>query len=127
MTEQLFFIVDIRRAWLGDPYVTLWRPRAAGYAWPLAWAGKYTLDQLQEAPGYYEKRDEDDRRRWAHFPVRCEDVEPLAIAPSPGRIDGDAGPVIPNNAAMRRRLLQMRFRLPMNLASDLVELERTAR
>lgn len=127
MTEQLFYIVDVRRSWRSDPFVTFWRPRAAGYAWPLIWAGKYTLEELQGAPDYYQKRDKDDRRRWGRFPVRCEDVEPLAIATPPGRIDDDAGPVIRNNAATRWSLLQMRFPLSMNPTSPLVELERTAR
>lgn len=43
MTE--FFIVDLRPEWRGNPYVTLWRPDDAGYAYPLPWAGRYSKAQ----------------------------------------------------------------------------------
>lgn len=37
--------------------------------------------------------------------VPCEVVDALAVAPKPGHIDGNAGPVVPNNRENWKKLL----------------------
>lgn len=101
-----FYIVDLRPEWRGNPYVTVWRPNNAGYAYPLPWAGKYAFGDLR--PGYHAKKN--DGRRWLRFPVPCDAVERLAIeCPADGRIDGNVGPVLPNTTAVRQALRQARY------------------
>ncbi|WP_336764370.1 hypothetical protein [Asaia sp. VD9] len=103
---SMYYIIDIRRD-LGRPYITLWRPDNAGYCWPLCWAGLYSKETIEEAHGYYFERE---GRKFVRFPVRADLVARIAVAPTPGRIDGDAGPVIPNTNKIRRYLVRNRLR-----------------
>ena len=93
LAEQFseFFIVSVAQTQRRDPYITVWRAQNAGYAWPLLWAGKYTRALVLSNMSYYNNGET--------LAVPCAIIEPMAIAPAPKRIDGDAGPVIPNNAA----------------------------
>jgi hypothetical protein len=96
-----FYIVDVRPEWRRHPYVTLWRPNDAGYAWPLPWAGRYHRDAL--VAGYHANKG--GGKQYLRFPVPCNIVERLAIpTPTPNTVDGDAGPVLPNDAKTRRAL-----------------------
>ena len=96
-----YYIADLRPEWRANPYITFWRAGNRGYAYPLSWAGRYGQAELIEAINYYWKRDGQTLIRFA---VHCTAVDRLSIAPAPGVIDGDAGPVVPNNAAARKRL-----------------------
>lgn len=108
--QQLFYIVDVRAQFRGNRYVTLWRPDDAGYAYPLPWAGKYSQERIDANPGYYCKHRNGTAPAFDRFPVPCEIVERHAVAPDPGRIDGNAGPVIPNTGAVRAALRRARYR-----------------
>jgi hypothetical protein len=105
VTGQLFFIADLRPSF-GGACVTLWRPDNAGYAYPLPWAGRYDRETIEAAPGYYATAE---GGRYLRFPVPCAAVEALAREPWPGMIDGDAGPVVPNNKATRAALRRARW------------------
>lgn len=111
MSADEFFIADLRPNWRRDPYVTFWRPNNAGYAYPLPWAGRYTLEQIEAQPGYYAKAE---GGRYLRFPVPCVEVDGLATdKPAAHVIDGDLGPVVPNTEAIRRALRKARY-LPAN-------------
>jgi len=69
------------------PYITVWRPECAGYAYPLSWAGKYTRAEVRESPGYLNNGD-------TTIAVPCAVLDAMAEAPRPGMIDGNAGPVV---------------------------------
>ena len=83
-----FYVVNLSHGHREHRYVTLWRPDDKGYAWPLPWAGRYPRARILESLDYYNGGE--------NIAVPCEIVEQLAIAPEPGMIDGDAGPVVPN-------------------------------
>ena len=85
--SELFYIVDVRPDWVGNPYVTVWRPENAGYAYPLSWAGKYTQEVIDGEPSYYHKVRYGTKRALDRFPVPCEVVE--ALAPIWCGLDGD--------------------------------------
>lgn len=101
MSSNAFFIVDLRREWKGQPYITFWRPRNANYAWPLSWAGRYTRDEVENGGGYYARRE---GRSLIRFAVPCAAAEKVAVDPDYGMIDGDAGPVVRNTLENRRFL-----------------------
>lgn len=85
-----FYVVNLSHSNKEHRYVTFWRPNDAGYAYPLSWAGRYERARVLEHLDYYNSGD--------NIAVPCEIVEQLAVAPAPGMIDGDAGPVVPSNA-----------------------------
>jgi hypothetical protein len=114
-TDQ-YYIVDVREAWRRKPYVTVWRPKDAGYAFPLPWAGKYTREQIEAHPNYYYTLRYGSTRILERYPVACEVVGQLGIAPARGVIDGDIGPVIPNSAQVRKVLRRHRY-VPRALAT----------
>lgn len=111
--ERLFYIVDLRPEWRKQRYATVWRPDNAGYAWPLSWGGRYDLATIDANPNYYAAKAYSDtdcpRTRWQRFPVPCEVVDRLAVAPRPGDIDGDAGPVLLNDERTRNALRRARY------------------
>lgn len=112
-----FYIVDMRPDWARKPYITVWRPDDAGYAYPLAWAGKYSKDRVDANPGYYCNRGAtasgQPRRHLTRFPVPCAVVEALAVAePKPGVVDGDTGPVLINDAKTRAALRKAKYLPP---------------
>lgn len=99
-----FYIVDVRKDWAWRPYLTLWRPNNAGYAYPTAWAGKYTRAQLEEGGTYYWKPRYASRRAMDRFPVRCAIVDALGVAPRSGDVDGNTGLVLLNVPKIRTAL-----------------------
>ncbi|TCQ04071.1 hypothetical protein [Sphingomonas sp. PP-CC-3A-396] len=104
-----YAIVDLRLEFRGNPYITLWRPKNAGYAYPLPWAGQYSTEQLSAQAGYYAKRRYRHARALDRWPVPWSVVERLAVQPAPGMIDGDAGPVLRNDARTRSALRRARY------------------
>ncbi len=108
MAEDLFYIADLRPKWRGKWAVTFWRPDNAGYAYPLSWAGKYTRQQVLSGGDYYTTKS---GRHLIRFAVPCHAAEALAVAPPPGQIDNDAGPVVfntpDNRATLRRAALRL--------------------
>ncbi len=102
---SMYYIIDMSRD-LGRAYITLWRPDDAGYCWPLTWAGLYSKETVEEDSRYYFERE---GRKIARFPVRADLVAKIAVAPIPGTIDGDAGPVIMNTTKNRRYLVRNRL------------------
>jgi hypothetical protein len=109
MTEQLYYICDMRPEWLTKPYVSFWRPDDAGYAYPLSWAGKYTLERIRDQTDYYYCRN---TRSFTRFPILCSKVERFASAPAPKTVDGDAGPVLYMSKTMRAALRSAMLPLP---------------
>lgn len=105
MADQ-YFIVDLRTEFARKPYITFWRPENGGYAYPLAWAGRYGKAEVIDGGDYYTKRE---GRSHIRFAVPCAIVEQLAVAPAPGMIDGDAGPVVVNDAGKRKALRKARL------------------
>jgi hypothetical protein len=108
-TQDEFYIVDVRKGFDRKPYVTLWRPDNAGYAYPLPWAGRYTRAEIEDRPGYHYRKRDGKTRTLDRYPVPCEAVERHAVAPAKGLIDGDAGPVVPNTAEVRAALRRARW------------------
>jgi hypothetical protein len=110
--DDEFYIVDLRPEWQRPkryPYVTVWRPNDCGYAYPLAWAGIYSKARIDAKPSYYANAKGTGTAM--NFPVPRAVVESLAIPrPRPGVVDGDAGPVLPNTAEIRRALRRARYR-----------------
>lgn len=112
-----FYIIDMRPEWSRKPYITVWRPDDAGYAYPLSWGGKYSKETVDAAPGYYCNRGAcasgQPRKRLTRFPVPCDVVEALAIPkPTPRIIDGDTGPVLVNDAKTRAALRKAKYMPP---------------
>lgn len=100
-----FYICDLRLSWRHKKFVTFWRPNDCGYAFPLPWAGKYTLQDVLEDIGYYWGRNSLSKKSpFIRFPVPCSAVDAIAVTPPPGVIDGDVGPVVPMTAETRRYL-----------------------
>lgn len=101
--EQQYFIVDLRRAWRGQKYVTFWRPNNSDYAWPLSWAGRYNKSTVDAHGDYYCTTDA--KGTLVRFPVPCEAIEAMQLTePDTGDIDGNAGPVLRNVGSVRRKL-----------------------
>ncbi len=101
-----YYIADLRPEWRSKRYVTFWRPNDAGYAFPLSWSGQYAQADLIAAVNYYWAREGQSLIR---FPVPCAIVDRRAVPPAPGVIDGDAGPVLPNNGTTRKWLRRQAF------------------
>jgi hypothetical protein len=97
MSED-FYIVSVCHTPRRDPYITFWRPDNRGYAYPLSWAGKYPREIVAGHLGYYNDGHN-------NIAVRCDAIDPLAVAPEKGVIDNDAGPVVPNSLANWKTLL----------------------
>ena len=111
-----FYIIDLRPEWARKPYLTVWRPDNAGYAFPLSWGGIYSRETIDREPHYYATRM--GYRQWKRFPVPRAVVERLAQPkPRPGIIDGDAGPVLPNDANTKAALRKARY-LPDTLTDE---------
>jgi hypothetical protein len=108
-----FYIIDLRPSFAKNPYITVWRPNDAGYAYPLPWAGKYSKERVGERPGYYAARESSKSGKTdilLRFPVPCAVVEALAIPrPRPSIIDGGAGPVLVNDARTRAALRRAKY------------------
>lgn len=98
------FIVNLSHAKHGDKYISLWRPECKGYAWPLPWAGRYQDAVVREDLDYYNSGE--------NIAVPCELIESLAIAPAPGDVDGDTGPVVPATRANWDRIFKAAIEPP---------------
>lgn len=97
-----FYIVDLRPD-CSQKYICFWRPKNAGYAFPLSWAGRYDKATVDANGSYY--CNTNGSKRLVRFPVSCVLVDSLAIKkPDAGDIDGDAGPVLKNSEKVRRKL-----------------------
>lgn len=105
-TPGPFLICDLRPEWASKPYVTFWRPKNANYAYPLSWAGDYTEAEVIDGGSYYTTYEAGHLIR---FPIERSAVEPLAVDPAAGVIDGDAGPVVRNNLTLRRKLRKLAY------------------
>ncbi len=116
MSEPFYYIVDLRPEWAKRPFVSFWRPKNCGYAYPLSWSGKYARDELE--PGYHYALAYGSKRTLLRFPVLCATVEAIAI-PLPDdmkhMIDGGAGPVVLNTGASRKALRRARLRISSDL------------
>lgn len=86
-----YYIVNLSHHRKDQKYITFWRPNDRGYAWPLSWAGRYSEQMVFAHLSYYNSGDS--------IPVLCDLIDPLAVDPKPGWIDGDAGPVVENTKA----------------------------
>ena len=91
------YIVSVKHTKRRDQYITVWRPNDSGYAYPLSWAGRYAEDLVLTKLGYYNSG-------CSAVAVPCEVLDRMAVPPSPGMIDGDAGPVVFNNAKSWRAI-----------------------
>lgn len=118
MIEPLFYICDMRREWLYKPYVSFWRPDDAGYAYPLSWSGKYTLERVESQRDYYWHRN---TKTFTRFPILCSEVDRIAVPPKPKTIDGDTGPVIWNNKNTRATLRASMLAIPDAVGSPMGE------
>jgi hypothetical protein len=101
-----FLICDLRPEWNWRPYVTFWRPNNANYAYPLVWAGDYTEAEVMKGGDYYTTVEDGVLIR---FPVLRSLVEPIAVSPERGHIDGDTGPVVLNNPGMCQTLRALAY------------------
>lgn len=88
-------LASCKRTDRGHAYITLWRANRAGYAWPLPWAGGYSLTEAaaiaDDDTGLYPETHT--------YAVPLAVVRALASAPAAGDIDGDIGPVLTNTKA----------------------------
>ncbi|MGE8495418.1 hypothetical protein [Comamonas sp.] len=84
------YIVSTKYTKRNSRYITFWRPDNAGYAWPLCWAGRYDSESVKAEQDYYNNGDDT-------VAVLCSAVDALGIAPHPGDVDGDKGPVVINS------------------------------
>lgn len=104
-----FYIVDLRASFRDKPYVSFWRAKNAGYAYPLPWSGRYSRQTVDGEAAYYYARKEGLHPSPDRFPVRCEIVDAMGVPPAPGIVDRNVGPVVPNTDAIRRRLRRYRY------------------
>ena len=120
--EPLFFIADLREQWTSAPrrypYITFWRPDDAGYCYALSWAGRYGRSRVIKGRSYYTKKIYGGRC-YERFAVPVDAVLAMAIEPRPGLIDGNAGPVLPNDGNTRMALRRLRFHLPERAPAQL--------
>jgi hypothetical protein len=56
MNADFFYILSLRHT--SGNVVTWWRPENRGYTTDLNCAGRYTRQQVEDAPGYYDNADE---------------------------------------------------------------------
>lgn len=84
-----FYIISVKHTLRQHAYITAWRPDDCGYAYPLSWAGRYDEAIVRAHLDYYNDGH-------STIAVPCSIVDALAVPPSPGMIDNDAGPVVEN-------------------------------
>ena len=97
------YIVSLKHTNREHAYITFWRPEDKGYAWPLSWAGKYDEQAVMAERDYYHRGDDT-------LAVPCLLVDALAVPPTKGTVDNDAGPVLLNNKTNWKCILE--FALP---------------
>ena len=101
-----FLICDLRPDWNWRPYVTFWRPNNANYAYPLVWSGDYSEAEVMKGGSYYTTVEDGELIR---FPILRSLVEPMAVEPERGHIDGDTGPVVWNTPETRDQLRKLAY------------------
>lgn len=87
-TKPEYYVVSVVHTQRENRYITVWRPDNAGYAWPLSWAGRYPQASILESLAYYHQGE--------NVAVPCNLLDSIAVAPLPGTVDNDAGPVVLN-------------------------------
>lgn len=93
-----FYIVNLSHQRRDQAYIAVWRPECKGYAWPLAWGGKYPETEVRRHLDYYNGGD--------NVAVPCAILDEMALEkPLPGWIDGDAGPVVRNTKETWQKIL----------------------
>lgn len=97
------YIVSVKHTNREHAYITVWRPDDKGYAWPLSWAGKYSEADVLAQRDYYHRGDDT-------LAVPCMLLDALAVPPTEGTVDNDAGPVVLNNRTNWKCILE--FALP---------------
>lgn len=95
--ELKFYIVSVTHTQRRDAFISFWRPDNAGYCWPLSWAGHYEEEAVQASLSYYNDGQ-------LNIAVRADVVDAIAVTTPPGRIDGDAGPVVLNDETSWRKM-----------------------
>lgn len=93
-----YFVLDLKHLRKDQAYITAWRPNDCGYAWPLPWAGRYPRDAIVNNLDYYHNGR-------STISVPCRAMEALAVAPEPGTVDSNIGPVVENTADNWRILI----------------------
>lgn len=92
-----FYVISVTHTNREHQYITVWRPDNKGYAWPLSWAGRYTEQQILESLDYYHNGE--------NVAVPRHVLDGMAVQPTPGTVDNDAGPVVLNNKANWLRIM----------------------
>ncbi|WP_264045104.1 hypothetical protein [Methylobacterium flocculans] len=114
--EELFYVIDLRPEWTVNPCITLWRPNDSGYAYPRAWAGKYTRKQIDEGGEHYATKG--GGRYYQRFAVTCETVEQMAAPLSEKIVDcWKEGPHILNSGKARVALRRARYQPAADLTN----------
>jgi hypothetical protein len=91
MADPLYYVVSVKHTQREQPYITVWRPENAGYAWPLSWAGRYPQSEIAASLDYYHGGDS--------VAIPCRLLDDMAVPTPPGTVDNDAGPVVLNSKA----------------------------
>ena len=107
--SEEYYIVDVRDAFKANPYITMWRPNDAGYAYPTQWSGRYSKEQIDSSPHRYHKKKYGKKTAMERYPVPCSVVEKYAVEPQKGLIDGDTGLVLPNTPEIRKTLRKAKY------------------
>lgn len=90
MSQKLFYIASVTHASEHTLYVSLFRENRQGYTLALSEAGKYTLDEVENRPDYY-------NNGCANIAIECNFAEFLAVVPEKGHHAMDLGPCIENS------------------------------
>jgi hypothetical protein len=102
-----FYIVSVKHTRREHEYITVWRPEAKGYAWPLSWGGRYSQAEIEASRDYYHRGDDT-------LAVPCVLLDSLAVSPTKGRIDNDAGPVVLNTKTNWKCILEFAMPDPLH-------------
>ncbi len=101
------YIVSTKHTRRDARYITFWRPDNCGYSWPLSWAGRYSSENVMASQDYYNNGH-------STVAVPCSVIDPMGVAPEPGMVDGDTGPVVLNNKANWTAILAAALAPPLH-------------
>lgn len=101
------YIVSTKHTRRDARYITFWRPENSGYSWPLPWSGRYSSESVMASLDYYNNGH-------STVAVPCSVIDPMGVAPEPGMVDGDAGPVVLNNKANWTAILAAALAPPLH-------------
>ena len=102
------YIVSLKHTRREHQYITVWRPEDKGYAWPLSWTGKYSEAEVTAQRDYYHRGDDT-------LAVPCILLDSLAVPPTEGTVDNDAGPVVLNNWTNWKCILEFAMPNPIHI------------